>query len=337
MIGNIGTLAAECSATMTIVIETSATTAPSIINTATASSDLADPAPGDNSARPSRPRSRTDRPRGQRHGSNRPFAREPAPLLHGDGHQHGPSPATGVQLTALARGRYVRLSDDSLGNILTPDNGRLVDTIGEAASQASATLTIVVTTIAPGSFDISATVDGAGRDDDSSNNRATFTTAVVPAADLAVRLVASRGQVTTGDRLTYTLTVTNKGPIVGHRVVLNERLPGQTIISMTTSQGGVSLGSGLVTARLGDLAVGASASVTIVVMPTIDGTGPAVATVNGMEVDPNTADNQAVANVQVIEPPGTFQFASPTVVVPENAGTATIVVRRPMAARAGSR
>ncbi|AGA29910.1 Calx-beta domain-containing protein [Singulisphaera acidiphila] len=330
VIGNIGTLAADAFATMTIVIQTSAANTPAITNTATASSGLADPTPDDNSVTITT----NVTPRTDLAVSITPPT---GPLLVNRQvsyavtvANHGPSPATDVSLTELLPTGVAFVSAiDSLGNVLTPVNGRLVDKIGHLAADSSVTLTIVVMTIVPGNFDISATATGAEPDDDLSNNMATFTTAVVPAADLAVRLVASRGQVTTGDRLTYTLTVTNQGPSPATGVVLNETLPlGQSIVSATASQGSVSPGGGLVTARLGDLAVGASATVTIIVIPTVAGAGTARATVSSLEIDPNTADNLAIVNVQVVEPPGAFQFASPTVVVPETAGYATIVVQR---------
>ncbi|SIN94835.1 conserved repeat domain-containing protein [Singulisphaera sp. GP187] len=330
VIGNIGALGANAFATMTIVIQTSANNAPTMINTATVSSNLPDPTPDDNSVTTTT----TVTPRTDLAVSIRPPAgrllvnRELTYAVTVT--NHGPSPATGVSLTELLPTgvRFVS-AIDSLGNSLTPVNGRLIDGIGDLASQASVTLTIVVMAMTPGSFDMSASVSGTENDDDPSNNTATFSTVVVPAADLAVQLVTNRGQVTTGDRLVYTLTVTNQGPATATGVLLNETLPlGQSIVAVTASQGSVSSGNGLVTARLGDLAVGATASVTIIVNPTVAGTGTARATVSGLEFDSNPADNQAIVNVQVIERPGTFQFASPTVTVPEDAGTATIVVQR---------
>ncbi|WP_406700438.1 Calx-beta domain-containing protein [Singulisphaera sp. Ch08] len=330
VIGNIGTLAANAFATLTIVIQTAASNAPSITNTATVTSNLPDPTPGDNTVTTTTHVS----PRTELTVSITPPT---GPLLVNRDltysvtvTNHGPSPATGVSLTELLPTGVTFVSAiDSLGHHLTPANGQLIDLIGNLAPMDSVTLTVVVTTIAPGPFEISATVTGTEVDDDLSNNQATFTTLVVPSADLTVQVVADRGQVTTGDRLIYTLTVTNQGPVPATGVVLNETLPlGQLIISVIASQGGVSLGSGLVTASLGDLAVGGSASITIVVIPTVAGTGPALATVSGRELDPNPTDNRALANVRVVEPPGTFQFASPTVVVPENAGVATIVVQR---------
>lgn len=330
VLATLGTLAANAFATLTIVIQTSAANAPEITNTATVSSELADPTPDDNRVVTTHQVTpRTDlavriTPTAGPLLVLRPFSYV-VTLTN-----QGPSPASGVSLTdVLPNGVTFVSAIDSLGNILTPVDGRLVASIGDLASGASVNLTVVVLANTPGNVETSATANGAEVDGDRSNNQATYSAVVRPVADLVVRGASSRSVVTTGDRVTYTWTVFNQGPSVATGVLLNEVLPlGQTILSVAASQGSVAGGNGQVSARLGDLPVGATATVTIVVMPTLAGTGPARASVTGEVFDPNPADNFAQASLQVIEPPGTFRFASSSVVVSENAGTATLVVQR---------
>jgi uncharacterized repeat protein (TIGR01451 family) len=64
--------------------------------------------------------------------------------------------------------------------------------------------------------------------------------------------------------LTYTLTVTNNGPSDATLVEVIDTLPDEVaFVSGTATQGSVSHSAGVVTATLGDLAVGDSATITI--------------------------------------------------------------------------
>ena len=68
--------------------------------------------------------------------------------------------------------------------------------------------------------------------------------------------------VVAGERVTYTLVVTNAGPAVARDVTVVDALPVElTLVRVTASQGTC---SGGVTCLLGDLAVNATATMTIV-------------------------------------------------------------------------
>ncbi len=86
-------------------------------------------------------------------------------------------------------------------------------------------------------------------------------------ADLQVTKSDNPDPVTAGNTLTYTLVVTNHGPSPAKNVVLTDPLPaGVTLLVVDTSQGTIDHQDGVVTAELGDMALGDSATITIIVV-----------------------------------------------------------------------
>ncbi|HXI03852.1 MAG TPA: DUF11 domain-containing protein, partial [Candidatus Saccharimonadales bacterium] len=87
---------------------------------------------------------------------------------------------------------------------------------------------------------------------------------VSPPADLAVAQIGEPDSVDPGGSVTYTIVVTNLGPHPSSVVTLRDDLPaGATFVSATADQG-ICAGSAPVTCHLGDLADGASATVSVV-------------------------------------------------------------------------
>src|SRR5258706_6435640 len=159
------------------------------------------------------------------------------------------------------------------------------------ANGASATVTIVVTPNAYGTGTLSntATVTGDQFDNDLTNNTATQTTTVVQ-ADLSITKTDSPDPVTVGTNLTYTITVANAGPSGASGVTVTDPLPpGVTFVSATPSQGSCS-GTATVTCALGTIAKNGSATVTIVVKPTVSGPISNTASVSANESDPDTTN-----------------------------------------------
>src|SRR5262249_39212984 len=96
----------------------------------------------------------------------------------------------------------------------------------------------------------------------------TGTPGVPPFSDLALATTASAPSAAAGGNLTYTLTATNNGPNVATGVTLTDTLPANAgFVSATPSQGTCAQTAGVVTCTLSGLAVGGSATVTIVVTP----------------------------------------------------------------------
>ena len=99
-----------------------------------------------------------------------------------------------------------------------------------------------------------------------------------PSSDLALTLQGSPDTVYAGDTVTYTLTATNYGPSDASNVVVSDTLPAniESNVTATTSVSGVtpSIANGQVTADLGSMALGATATVTITVQPNAAGGPP---------------------------------------------------------------
>ncbi|MGI8521167.1 MAG: DUF11 domain-containing protein, partial [Actinomycetota bacterium] len=122
-------------------------------------------------------------------------------------------------------------------------------------------------------------------------------------ADLTLTKADSPDPVFVSQPLTYTLTVRNNGPDNAAGVTVTDPLPGGVVfVSAAASQGGCS-GAATVTCFLGSLANGASATVTIVVTPTLVGALSNTATVAGSPSDPNPGNDSATSATTVLPIP----------------------------------
>jgi uncharacterized repeat protein (TIGR01451 family) len=115
-------------------------------------------------------------------------------------------------------------------------------------------------------------------------------TEVNPAADLSVVKSADLTTVTVGQTVVHRLTVHNAGPSRATGVVVADRLPaGLAFLSAESSQGGFDPVAGRW--AVGDLAVGASATLVLRAKATRACRLTNTATVSGRELDPAPADN----------------------------------------------
>jgi uncharacterized repeat protein (TIGR01451 family) len=164
---------------------------------------------------------------------------------------------------------------------------------------ASTTAVIVVTPTTPGLLTNVASVSGAQFDPNPSNNTASVGTTVIEVADLSVTKADAPDPVAPGGNVTYTVVVTNQGTLNATGVFLTDSLPaGATFVSATSSQGVCVQAGGTVNCSLGNLASGASATVTITVTATMCSMINTVS-VTGNEPDLNKANNVAVAQTVV--------------------------------------
>jgi uncharacterized repeat protein (TIGR01451 family) len=212
---------------------------------------------------------------------------------------NGPSDATGVTVTDQLPGGVAFVSATASQGTAVHASGTITATLGNLASGASATVTIVVT-VDPstrGTITNTASVTGTETDTQPQNNTDSEPTVVQSRIDLGITKTDSPDPVTAGGQLTYTLTVTNTGPSNATAVNVQDFLPSQVqFVSATASQGTVTHSQGVVTAALGDLAVGASRTITIVtqVDTGFSGTMTNRATVAGTETETNLVNNEAL-------------------------------------------
>jgi uncharacterized repeat protein (TIGR01451 family) len=133
------------------------------------------------------------------------------------------------------------------------------------------------------------------------NGLAVFGQPVSGGTDLAVTMAAAPNPVAQNAPVTFTITVTNNGPLNAPAVVATDALPiGATFVSSSASQG-TCTGTTTVTCNLGTLNNAASATITIVATPTLTLTGTLSNTVNVTAGLPDSApaNNSATTSTTV--------------------------------------
>src|SRR5262249_40889208 len=145
--------------------------------------------------------------------------------------------------------------------------------------------------------------------------------ATAPTADVAVALSAAPDPVAAGQDLTYTITAKNNGPSPATNVVLTDFPLPPNVQFVSTSAGTFDAANNRVVVTLGNLPVGDSATVTIVVRPTNAAIGTTLTNtvaVTAAETDPNPSNNvkqvvttQVATTAVIVSPSDTI---GPTVV-----------------------
>lgn len=220
-------------------------------------------------------------------------------------------------------------TDADAGSTVTINSGGLpmgattspsLPTTGPSGTQA----TFNWTPTEPGTHQISFSVrDNTGRQ---RLGGASITVRAV--SDLSIAKVATPEPVKVTSNLTYSITVSNRGPSEATAVNVTDTLPaGVTFVSASSSQGSCTQSVGVVTCSLGNLMSAAGADITVIVTPSEAGSITNYARVTSSSSDPNMADNEATA-VSTIEPvneaPIADASASEMVVISGNNVDATV-------------
>ncbi|MFK7916504.1 MAG: hypothetical protein AB8G14_00385 [Ilumatobacter sp.] len=207
----------------------------------------------------------------------------------------GPSSAQGVTIVDVIDSAVTNLAADQTACEFVGQD--LTCTIG---TLAPGTFAVVVT----GDLDETFTGDLANTSNvttttpegmDTNPNSATVTATAAPQADLSLTKVATPDPVIAGQDVTYTITVTNNGPSTAVGVQIDDLLPvGLDPVSVESSQGDCTD----VPCELGDLADGATATVTIVatVDANVTDLQPNSASTTSTTPDPAPGNNTAVAD-----------------------------------------
>jgi uncharacterized repeat protein (TIGR01451 family) len=202
---------------------------------------------------------------------------------------------------------------------LLPDGVTIRCAVGDLASGESARVTVlaVVDPSAQGTFTSLAMVKGRENDLHPLDNLSTVTATIQAQADLGIAVSDEQatgadlalgsqvsGPAVAGEILTFTLTITNNGPLMAKNVVLDDTLPeGVVLVSVTPGQGsGCQMGrdSG-VFCYLGELDGGEMTTVSIEVMVDAAATGAITntATVVASEIDPDPASNLVAQGILI--------------------------------------
>ena len=239
----------------------------------------------------------------------------------------GPADAGPVTVTDNLPDPVTFVSCDATGggNCGGSGNNRTVAFTG-LASGASATITLVATVsgaLSNGTeIDNLTTANLAVPDPNPANNTAMAVAIANRQADLVLTKTATPEPVNAGATLSYSLVVSNQGPDTATGVQLIDWLPVFThFLTATTSQGSCTQLGRVVSCSLSNLAAGASATVTLNVVPHWPGgfTNTALVAANEFDFNPSNNIASAVSTVLTGVAP-----ASATISVqanPSNGGT----------------
>lgn len=124
---------------------------------------------------------------------------------------------------------------------------------------------------------------------------------ITDVADLEITKTADPSPVVRGELLTYTLSVTNHGPNLATDVELVDTLPGS--VTFVSASPGCSHAAGVVSCALGDMAAGATATITInVIAPYVVSVLVNTAQVSSAVFDADLSNNMVSLLTEVIEP-----------------------------------
>ena len=224
---------------------------------------------------------------------------------------NGPSDATSVVATDTLPTDFAFTSGSATLGTVSHTSGVATATIGTLTPGQSETITIVGDVAASATTALSnvVTVSSAATETNPTNNTATEPTAISTVTDLRISKSDSIDPILAGNNLTYTLTINNDGPSDATGVTVVDTLPANvTFVSASESQGSTSNAGSSVTSNLGNIAVGGSATITIVttVTPNFLGTLSNTATVTGNETDPTPGNNSATITTQTFLEPSSL-------------------------------
>ena len=228
---------------------------------------------------------------------------------------YGPSTATGVTSSYTLPPGTIYVTNYNLISGVTPNpttvtsnaNGVVV-TIqhGTFPKDTGVAFALVVIPTSVGSITNIAVIGANESDPNLANNTATVVSTVnIASADLATTIAGSPNPVITGNNVTYTIVVTNNGPVTATGVFVTNTLPaGMIFVSASASPVGTcSHVNGTVICDLGNLAASSSIdTITIVAQTIAPGEWTDTAHVGSTVFDPLKANNTASVKT-VVEGP----------------------------------
>jgi uncharacterized repeat protein (TIGR01451 family) len=232
---------------------------------------------------------------------------------------NGAHVATGVRLVDTLPPGATFVSASASQGVCGHTNGVVTCNFGDVAGTGGTNVVVVSATIVAqlfqgGTATNSLSLLSFGSDVNPADNSAKVTTTVTTAADLAVTMAASTSLVVLSNNVTYTLTVTNRGPLAaGSTVLTNVLPPGLVFVSATPSVGSCSHSAGRVSCAFATLGVNAGASVTLVAHAVGSGFQTNVASASSASLDPVPTNNLASATVKASAAPTLQAISSRTI------------------------
>jgi uncharacterized repeat protein (TIGR01451 family) len=205
----------------------------------------------------------------------------------------GPDTATNVSVLDLLPGGLTFVSDTLTQG--TYDSATGLWTVGTVTTTTPQTLTILATVTSPGTAINTATIDHSDQFDPNGANNSAAATVTPQQADLALTKTVNDPTPNVGNTVTFTITLTDRGPDPATNVTVNDSLPaGLTLVSATPSQGTYTGGVWTV----GTVTPAAAPTLTITATVTSPGAQTNTATITHSDQDdPNPTNNTASTTV----------------------------------------
>jgi uncharacterized repeat protein (TIGR01451 family) len=184
-------------------------------------------------------------------------------------------------------------------------------TVPAGTTQAASTFTVHITSgttgATGGDCPETGVVDNTGSvtTTNDGSDESSASTCVQAMVDLSITKSGSPGtqELNPGSQITWTMVVTNNGPSADTGVTVSDPMPaGNTYVSSTTTQG-TCTGGAILSCTIGNMAAGASVTITLITTPSAVGAQTNTVAVSGNRPETNTGNNQATATVQVIGTP----------------------------------
>ena len=297
---NLGVLPQDAWEAIQVVVTVNGDASGSVINTAEVSSGVVDPDPTNNVDADTTPLTQRADLSILKRDTPDPVVASQALTFTLTVTNDGPSDAQDVVVTDVLPPGIVVTSVEPVTS--SQDGRTVIWEIGRLARGASRAITVVsvVERDVRGIITNTAAVGADTADDDLLNNQYSEPTLVIESADLGIGTLDEPDPVVAGTLLTYTLQITNGGPLDATGVWATDTLPaGVTVSSVqpaTSTQDGQTLAW-----NLGTLANGAQSS--IVVVAVVDGSVVGAlansATVSAVTPDPDSSNNQSLESTQV--------------------------------------
>jgi uncharacterized repeat protein (TIGR01451 family) len=209
---------------------------------------------------------------------------------------HGPSDSTGIEVRDLLPSELTFVSATPSQGAYNPTTG--LWTVGAVAQSTSVTMTLTATVNAPGTVtNLAVKTAQTEPDSRSGNDSGGATLTGAPSADIWVDKAIDRSTALVGENVTFTVTVTNRGPSAATNVAIDDALPaGLAMVSATPSQGTYNPTTGVWT--VGSMTATGQATLTMVATLTQAGALVNQASVRSSDQhDPDGLNNTFAASV----------------------------------------
>jgi len=219
----------------------------------------------------------------------------------------GPNTATELAFTNTLPASLTLVSNYASQGTIAVVGNTLIGNLGGLSVGTSAKVVVTVTPAASaaGLLTNVATITSLENDLNTLNNRAEVISMItLPSADLSVAQEANVNPLVITSNVVFSLSVTNNGPETALETTVLDPLPaGLAFVSATASPNTtVSNSAGAVSWRIGSVAAGGYATLTIEAKGAATGLATNIVTATTASVDPVSANNSAALTVAVVNP-----------------------------------